>query len=141
MRTSYLALDGKTTMSVFPYGANLMALADIVDRCQGMSERADFEREAHMKPKPRKGVRLKQFWNVKWIPFTDSGGGGHHCVDMDPAPSGTVGQVIYFSCEDSVQALEAPSFGAWLGAYVKDLEKGRFRFDVEEGCIYPIDDE
>ena len=36
----------------------------------------------------------KVWWNLKWVPFTYNGGGDHPCIDLDPAVTGTVGQVV-----------------------------------------------
>lgn len=36
----------------------------------------------------------KDWWNRRWVPVTSNGGGDHLCVDLDPAPGGTVGQMI-----------------------------------------------
>lgn len=36
------------------------------------------------------------WWDPKWIPITHDGSGNHHCLDLNPAEGGQVGQVIDF---------------------------------------------
>ena len=35
------------------------------------------------------------WWNPKWIPFTSNGAGDCFCLDMEPAPTGSTGQIIF----------------------------------------------
>lgn len=50
-----------------------------------------------------------------WWPFTSfHGSTAHHCLDLDPAPGGNVGQVIVVAKEDDRRVVIAPSFGAFV---------------------------
>jgi molybdopterin biosynthesis enzyme/cell wall assembly regulator SMI1 len=65
---------------------------------------------------------VKDDWfNLKWIPFTHNGCGDHLCIDLDPAPGGTVGQVIRVWHDDDRRACLAPSYAAWLQQTIADL--------------------
>ena len=50
-----------------------------------------------------------------WWPFTVIyGSSHHHCIDLDPAPGGDVGQVIVVSMKDDRRTVIAPSLDAFL---------------------------
>jgi cell wall assembly regulator SMI1 len=70
---------------------------------------------------------IKPFpWNLKWIPLTEVGGGGHYCVDLDPAPGGRVGQIIYFYTAIGPIRIVATGFAEWLEQYAARLESGLY---------------
>jgi cell wall assembly regulator SMI1 len=54
------------------------------------------------------------WWNPRWVPVTWDGGGDHLCIDLDPAPGGMPGQVIYFSHEVGPVEVVAGSWRAYL---------------------------
>ena len=70
-----------------------------------------------------------EWWNRRWLPITSDGGGNSLCIDLDPAPGGTVGQVIDHDHETGPSVVVANSFRAFLEGYAADLETGRLRFD------------
>ncbi len=80
---------------------------------------------------PHQGVK-SDWWNPRWIPFTHDGGGNHLCLDLDPAPAGTVGQVITMWHDSMDRELIFSSFTAWLENVVNGLESGRIVFEIEE---------
>lgn len=57
---------------------------------------------------------LPTWWHPGWIPFTYNGAGDHLCVDMSPAPGGTVGQVITLWHDDGKRTRVAHSFAEWF---------------------------
>ena len=61
-------------------------------------------------------------WLPKWIPIGDE---GHHrkvYIDLDPAPAGTYGQLIYTQ-EDSYETeVAAPSFNSYLDRFLTAVE-------------------
>jgi cell wall assembly regulator SMI1 len=64
---------------------------------------------------PDKPKKVKaDWWNPKWIPFTYDGAGNHHCIDLDPAPGGTSGQVITMWHDESTRRLVARSFAEFI---------------------------
>jgi cell wall assembly regulator SMI1 len=57
--------------------------------------------------------------NDRWWPFMTLYGASHClCLDLDPTPGGTPGQVIYGSPKDDVRRVIAPTFGAFLRRFV-----------------------
>lgn len=66
------------------------------------------------------------WWNTKWIPVTANLGGDYICVDLDPGPGGTKGQVIAWWHEKGASEVLAEGVGAWLSGVAEDLEDGSF---------------
>ena len=65
---------------------------------------------------------IKDDWfNLQWIPFAANGMGDCLCLDLDPAPGGTVGQVIRVLHDDERRECLAASYEQWLDGMVKEL--------------------
>lgn len=69
---------------------------------------------------PDAGVK-DAWYNLAWIPFTRNGMGDCLCIDLDPAPGGTVGQVIRMWHDDDRRERVAASFEEWLCRMVTDI--------------------
>ena len=80
------------------------------------------------------------WWNPRWLPLTYDGSGNHCCLDLDPAPGGTYGQVIRMWHDDDERPLLAPSFRAWIMRYVVGLEAGRYAYLADYDGLVPVDD-
>ena len=66
------------------------------------------------------------WWRHGWIPFTESYGGDHYCVDLDAeAGAAAEGRVIKFWHDTARRPLLAPSFAAWFDDLVRTMEEGR----------------
>ncbi|RDU95656.1 SMI1/KNR4 family protein [Trinickia dinghuensis] len=76
---------------------------------------------------PDDGVK-DDWFNLKWIPITKNGMGDCLCIDLDPAPGGTVGQVVRMLHDDDRRERVAASFEEWLCRMVMDITG----LDVEE---------
>ncbi len=69
---------------------------------------------------PDGGVK-DDWFNLRWIPFAANGMGDCLCLDFDPAPGGTVGQVVRVLHDDERRECLAASFEQWLDGMAKDL--------------------
>ena len=69
-----------------------------------------------------------------WKDLYDDGGNGK-MIDLDPAPSGTAGQIIQMWHDDAAREKEANSLREFLQNYVQDLEAGRYVLDADYGVI------
>jgi cell wall assembly regulator SMI1 len=98
---------------------------------RGLLDGGDFEGQ---KPKAGKGVQAVG-WHSKWVPFAGNGGGDNWCIDLAPASSGTVGQVIYSSHEMEPRKVLAKSFQEWLSAFAVALEAREYRYEEGEGLV------
>ena len=83
---------------------------------------------------PDEGVK-NDWWNTKWIPFTHNGGGDHLCLDLDPAPTGTVGQVISMWHDMDAREWKAISFAEYFEEYVAGVLAGKYIYDEAYGGI------
>lgn len=137
LTASYRMHNGSQERAIFLYGYTLLSLNELVDQWQVWQTLVHEGTFDDSEPKCPKAIK-KVWWNLKWIPFTHNGGGDHHCVDIDPAKHGTVGQVIQFNHEIGAHTLHAPDFGTFLRDYATDLEAGRYRFDLDELALVPM---
>jgi len=65
-------------------------------------------------------------WDDGWVPFALIGGASeYHCLDMNPADSGALGQVIFVSMKDTERRVLAPSLAEYLERFASTLEAGR----------------
>jgi len=71
---------------------------------------------------PDKGIK-DDWWNMSWIPITSNGSGDSYCIDLDPTPEGTRGQIIRMLHDHPSREVIAQSFRDWIYAFVNDLER------------------
>ena len=81
------------------------------------------------------GIKADFWWNPKWIPLSADGGGDGKMIDLDPAPSGTAGQIIQMWHDNPTREKEANSLREFLQNYVADLEAGLYVLDAEYGVV------
>jgi cell wall assembly regulator SMI1 len=134
---SYRLHNGSRETAVLGYGYSLLPLAEVVAQWGIWKRLVDEGTFEGTVPDSPSAVR-KVWWNVKWIPFTHNGGGDHHCVDMDPAARGTVGQVIQFNHEVGVHSVLAPDFATYLTQFASNLEAGHYRFDPDDLWVVEV---
>lgn len=73
-----------------------------------------------------------------WIPFAGSVGGDYLCIDLDPGPAGTVGQVFGWNHDDHVDPPMAPSLTAWLARIATCVEAGEIVYDAGREEFLPF---
>lgn len=106
-------------------GWRLLELESIVQEAQTMRDLAAegaFDDNTNEATPAIKGL----WWNPRWIPIVTSGSGHFFCVDLDPGPQGTVGQVILFLHDDTARYLVAHSLRTWFARLADDLERGLY---------------
>jgi len=54
------------------------------------------------------------WWNKKWVPFAEDGGGNLSCIDLDPTEQGVSGQIIGFERGSGPYPTEFKSFEEFL---------------------------
>jgi cell wall assembly regulator SMI1 len=128
MRDSYLGNN-----RLFDYQA-LLGVQEIAAASQAMTSLADTEAFRHGDPSTRtRKVKNDRWWNSAWIPITDADG-DKYVVDLDPGPSGRIGQVFYFyNSGGSPRTVRAISYREWLDALASAFESGEYY--VEDGGI------
>jgi cell wall assembly regulator SMI1 len=96
---------------------------------KGVAEAATFDgMESDSDPQINDG-----WWRPGWVPVGSNDSGDFLCVDLDPAPGGTLGQIISYLHAEPRRALVAPSFEAWLHQFISDLQTGRIT--VKDGRL------
>jgi cell wall assembly regulator SMI1 len=128
--------DGGGTGTLAPvfHAFELLPVAYAAGEYRSMREMED----GWVDPSDASGPVRAQYANRAWWPFTVIYGSTyHHCLDLDPAPGGTVGQVIVVS-KDLRRAVVAPSFTAFLDRLVRALNGPGVTLD-EDGIELPDD--
>jgi cell wall assembly regulator SMI1 len=77
------------------------------------------------------GIRAVDYCNA-WIPIARSSRNRDYlCIDLDPAPGGTRGQIIEYIVDFSARRLVAKSFADLLGVYFEQAQTGQLDLDVD----------
>jgi len=120
-------------------GSELLSSERIVDEWtvwNGLLQGGEFN---DYKEERDNGVK-SDWWNPKWIPFTYDGSGNHLCIDLDPAESGTYGQIITMWHDDGEREVKAKSFSEWFTQYVQDIENGVYVYHDDYNAIVNVND-
>lgn len=132
LREYLLLADGERWYSEGFIGDwQLLEIKFIVDQAQWMRRlvaEGTFDDNANEPTPAIKG----RWWNPQWSPIVTSGSGHFFCVDLDPGPEGTVGQVILFLHDDTDRFLVAPSLRAWFERLAADFERGLYEIVNDE---------
>lgn len=88
---------------------------------------------------PSTGIK-NNWWNPLWIPITYDGSGNHYCLDLDPTPEGTFGQVIRMWHDDVERNLIAPSFSNFITNYCHQLTSNSLVFSEDYGGFVAVED-
>ena len=66
------------------------------------------------------------YWNrTGWLPLALGDQGDCFFVDLDPPPTGTVGQVFVWYRDEGPASVVAPNVGAWLGTLADCMDSGK----------------
>jgi len=71
----------------------------------------------------------KCWWNKSWIPIHADDCGNEYCIDMNPGPKGTVGQIIFMDREVGAFAPCNSDFASYLEEFANELESGEYSAD------------
>jgi cell wall assembly regulator SMI1 len=78
-------------------------------------------------------------WRPKWVPLMVSAGGDLVCLDLDPGPAGTRGQVFrWYNYGSTHMRVMAGSFREWLDRLATEYEAGRFSYTDEDGVTLDL---
>jgi cell wall assembly regulator SMI1 len=77
------------------------------------------------------GPIKRNYWNKKWIPFTDNQCGDHIFFDLDPSDLGNVGQIVDWWHEGGVSTFQSTSLQEWLNEVVDAIKNGVYTFGTE----------
>ena len=126
----FLAIhDGQDELAPFVGVGALLPIAAVVDRHQSLSKRADEEEFEVSSDLVGAGVRPVNYCR-RWLPIGASARGRDFlCLDLDPAPGGTRGQIIEYVVDDGGRPLIANGFADLLSKYFEAAQSGEIDFD------------
>lgn len=116
------------------YGLAFLSVDDALDQWTAWKSVADDDPEYAAEPSGTSvvpGVVKELYVNSSWIPFVHDWGGNHIGVDLDPGPSGRVGQVINFGRDEDAKFVLGATVGDFIERIVTELEAGNFVLDDE----------
>ncbi|THH20689.1 hypothetical protein EW146_g713 [Bondarzewia mesenterica] len=141
VRESYLVVDGQEAESsagcsdgLF-YGLTLLPLEEVLDEWRFWRE-VDDDPSTGAHPKLREvmqslppGWVRREYSQRGWIPLITDKAGNYVGVDLNPAESGSVGQVIVFGRDFDTKVVlwrgEGPAgWARWLASIVEEFESG-----------------
>jgi cell wall assembly regulator SMI1 len=108
---------------------------DTLDERKGMAS-LSFDADTFRYRGP---VRHTGDWS--WVVFVNSGSGNRLGLDLNPPPSGHVGQVLSIIHDPDSLYVLAPSYREWFQALVERYESGRYFFarSAEDDIYDPFD--
>jgi cell wall assembly regulator SMI1 len=101
----------------FAQRSYLLCLSDALDAWSALTKLLHDGKFDHSKVEASGPVRA-HWWNSRWLPVTADSLGNHYCIDMDPDPGGTPGQIVSFWHADVDRSVEAPNLAAFLSQHV-----------------------
>lgn len=130
LRAALQTHDGQPCLD----GYSLIPAERILERYQDGMRRVE-----QASPIPGGGTCRPVVWSKGWIPFAEDGGLNFLCIDLDPGPEGTTGQVIHWvrrslsadTARPSLYADAWKSFDDWLGSIVEACLAGEVDIDAE----------
>jgi cell wall assembly regulator SMI1 len=147
VRASYRRHDGQQTDASlgiavgggFTYGGDFLSLEGILDQWTVWKDLLDSDTFEGIQSDPQPGIK-PDWWNAKWIPITHDGSGNHLCLDMDPAPGGSEGQIITMWHDGGEREVMAASFTDWLTQLADEYERGEWVYSEGDGGVVRVED-
>lgn len=140
-RASYELYNGTDAGRVLFYGS-LHSLAGISSEWQmyrKWQEEDGYGKGANWKPAQLKSREIKPiWWSPLRLPLTDNGGGDPVTLDLDPAASGTRGQIIDFNHEVGPIKVLGTGMGDWLDRIAGELESGIHAYSEDSLMVCPV---
>lgn len=134
LRELYLLADGQTDdgPGLF-FGLPFIPLDRLTSERKSWDEVADQGRDdgissEFLSSDPAGAIQLR-YAHRGWLPVSHDWGGNHIGVDIEPGPSGTLGQVINFGRDEDAMYVMANSLSAFLGWLADSLAAGNFRIE------------
>lgn len=135
VRESYAVHDGSGEVDVLPrelYGVIAVPLHSLDEVVREWQMWQEWGRDKCCRcAAPSDGPVKADRYNPRWLPVAWDGGAVNLCVDLDPAPGGVPGQMIYLDHLDP-RRVAADGWRAYLERYAEGLETGRLRFEGGE---------
>ena len=138
LRNVYLENDGQNEYALQGafFGLPFIGLGEMRVQWQGwreiVVEHADMNEDFRMFSTVYPPDSIQNVYaHTHWLPFSYDGGGNHIGIDLQPGPTGQVGQVINFGRDEDYRCVMAPSFEAFLGWTLAQYRAGNYAFAEE----------
>ena len=131
--------NGQTGYSAIFDGTEFLSCDEIYSQWFVWKDLLDGGNFKDISSEPEPGIK-SDWWNPKWIPFTHNGCGDHLCLDLDPASSGSVGQIITMWHDMESREIKAKSFGEFFDTYVAGVLSGKYVYSEEYGGLIDAED-
>ena len=112
------------------YGLNLLPLAEVMDAYHYQTSQT--RRTSPLQHAPAT-IRPDALQNPYWLRLGFDGAHGWLLVDLDPAPAGTYGQVLYLAEMQETAFPVAGSVAELAATFAQDLAQGHYTLD--EGAL------
>jgi cell wall assembly regulator SMI1 len=121
------ALDLVTEMQILPL-EEIVSLWQVLKDCLDQGSWDDLTPDHFLQDRSRWQTLPLQlvWWHPQWIPCGSDRAGNCCCLDLAPAPEGSVGQVIDWDHEVGPSRVLASSFMELLTTFANDLEAGEY---------------
>lgn len=121
--------DGNASLNEFTY----LPLRSVLEIWEAMNEsEAAGEFGERTIDAPEAKVVKPVWWHKGLIPFAQDGAGNLLCIDLDPGPKGSNGQITRFERNMGPAPTEHRSFGGWLTAYRDAVRAGEFKIGRDQ---------
>jgi cell wall assembly regulator SMI1 len=121
--------DGNASLNEFTY----LPLRSVLEIWEAMNEsEAAGEFGERTIDAPEAKVVKPVWWHKGLIPFAQDGAGNLLCIDLDPGPKGSNGQITRFERNMGPAPTEHRSFGGWLTAYRDAVRAGDFKIGRDQ---------
>jgi cell wall assembly regulator SMI1 len=125
-RASLAIHDGQGGIGLL-VGWRLQRLIDVVETWQMLSRHA-ADVDSGFSTDEDESIQVVDalrpcWWTTKRIPIAEDGAANFITADYDPAPVGTVGQLVPCWRDVESRKLVASSFGSWLSDFADELDR------------------
>jgi cell wall assembly regulator SMI1 len=117
----------------FPQGGRWLPVAEMLSVRDMLREALEDADDRYDASQPTLGPLRPAMFSEARLPIIDMNGDVTWHLDFDPAPGGTVGQVIRLDIEGGEFVVCAPDFATFLAMYREDLEAGLVNGSTDEG--------
>ena len=134
----YQASNGQNNkVNAYFFGMEVLSLEGIISAIDlQLSVMDDLAEEWDMcSSNPVDHIKLG-YVNPGWVPIFHGGSGNYLGVDLDPGPTGTIGQIINFGRDDEDKFVLADSLESFLTQCIDKIESGEHINYNEEYKMY-----
>ena len=131
------AVSSAFQFNINDWGYDLLPFEKIYDEWEGITQ---FNTEENLPkttyPNYNEQIKINDYTNPKWIPFAEGRNGDYLLIDLDPSPTGKLGQIIELQNESWKRNVIANSLEDLIQITIKQLQEplsDHLKFLLENG--------